>query len=141
MAQRAFDLMCRRANARQTGGRPLVDYQLVQQMIFDSYCEIQSARLMVLNTAELVDRGDQARVEISAIKVQCAGMVHNVVDRAMQVHGGEGMTSDTPLEAMYRHARYGRIVDGPDEVHVQRVARRIARLYGDDGPGWDFAQR
>ena len=141
MAQRAFDLMCQRANARQTGGRPLVDYQLVQQMIFDSYCEIQSARLMVLNTAELVDRGDQARVEISAIKVQCARMVHNVVDRAMQVHGGEGMTSDTPLEAMYRHARYGRIVDGPDEVHVQRVARRIARRYSDGGSGWDFAER
>ena len=141
MAQRAFDLMCRRANARQTGGRPLVDYQLVQQMIFDSYCEIQGARLMVLHTAELIDRGDQARVEISAIKVQCARMVHNVVDRAMQVHGGEGMTSDTPLEAMYRHARYGRIVDGPDEVHVQRVARRVARLYGDGGDGWDFALR
>ena len=141
MAQRAFDLLCRRANVRQTGGRPLADYQLVQQMIFDSYCEIQSARLMVLHTAELVDRGDQARVEISAIKVQCARMVHNVVDRAMQVHGGEGMTSDTPLEAMYRHARYGRIVDGPDEVHVQRVARRVARHYGDGGPGWDFALR
>jgi acyl-CoA dehydrogenase len=141
MAQRAFDLLCRRANARQTGGQPLVDYQLVQQMIFDSYCEIQSARLMVLHTAELVDRGDQARVEISAIKVQCARMVHNVVDRAMQVHGGEGMTSDTPLEAMYRHARYGRIVDGPDEVHVQRVARRIARRYADSADGWDFALR
>ncbi|MEO5839877.1 MAG: acyl-CoA dehydrogenase family protein [Acidimicrobiales bacterium] len=141
MAQRAFDLLCRRANARQTGGRPLADYQLVQQMIFDSYCEIQSARLMVLHTAELIDRGDQARVEISAIKVQCARMVHNVVDRAMQVHGGEGMTSDTPLEAMYRHARYGRIVDGPDEVHVQRVARRVARHYADGGEGWDFALR
>ena len=141
MAQRAFDLLCRRANARQTGGRPLADYQLVQQMIFDSYCEIQSARLMVLHTAELIDRGDQARVEISAIKVQCARMVHNVVDRAMQVYGGEGMTSDTPLEAMYRHARYGRIVDGPDEVHVQRVARRVARHYGDGGAGWDFALR
>ena len=141
MAQRAFDLLCRRANARETGGRPLVDYQLVQQMIFDSYSEIQSARLMVLHTAELIDRGDQARVEISAIKVQCARMVHNVVDRAMQVHGGEGMTSDTPLEAMYRHARYGRIVDGPDEVHVQRVARRVARTYGDEGAGWDFATR
>jgi alkylation response protein AidB-like acyl-CoA dehydrogenase len=141
MAQRAFDLLCRRANARQTGGRPLVEYQLVQQMIFDSYCEIQSARLMVLHTAELIDRGDQARVEISAIKVQCARMVHNVVDRAMQVHGGEGMTSDTPLEAMYRHARYGRIVDGPDEVHVQRVARRVARHYVEGGEGWDFALR
>jgi alkylation response protein AidB-like acyl-CoA dehydrogenase len=144
-AQRAFDLLCRRANDRHTGGRPLADRQLVQKMIFDSYVQIQSARLMVLHTAELVDRGDQARVEISAIKVQCAQMVHDVVDRAMQVHGGEGMTSDTPLETMYRHARYGRIVDGPDEVHVQRVARQIARRYaaaGDDvASAWDFASR
>jgi alkylation response protein AidB-like acyl-CoA dehydrogenase len=141
MAQRAFDLLCTRANSRQTGGRPLVDYQLVQKMIFDSYCEIQSARLMVLHTATLIDNGDQARVEVSAIKVQCAQMVHNVVDRAMQVHGGEGMTSDTPLEAMYRHARYGRIVDGPDEVHIQRVARRIASRYRPGAGGWDFATR
>lgn len=141
VAQRAFDLLCRRANLRQTGGRPLAERQLVQQMIFDSYCEIQSARLLVLHTAELVDRGDEARVEISAIKVACARMVHDVVDRAMQVHGGEGMTDDTPLEAMYRHARYGRIVDGPDEVHVQRVARRISRSYADGGAGWGFADR
>jgi len=141
-AQRAFDLLCRRANDRHTGGRPLADRQLVQKMIFDSYLQIQSARLMVLHTAELVDRGDQARVEISAIKVQCAQMVHDVVDRAMQIYGGEGMTNDLPLESMYRHARYGRIVDGPDEVHVQRVARSISRSYAGDTPtGWDFATR
>ena len=138
-AQRAFDLLCRRANERHTGGRPLADRQLVQQMIFDSYVQIQSARLMVLHTAELIDRGDQARVEVSAIKVQCARMVHDVVDRAIQVYGGQGVTDDLPLESMYRHARYGRIVDGPDEVHVQRVARRISRAY-DEG-GWDFADR
>ena len=144
-AQRAFDLLCRRANERHTGGQPLADRQLVQKMIFDSYVQIQSARLMVLHTAELVDRGDQARVEISAIKVQCAQMVHDVVDRAMQIYGGEGMTNDLPLESMYRHARYGRIVDGPDEVHVQRVARHITRRYAaapdDTTPGWDFAAR
>ena len=141
-AQRAFDLLCRRANDRHTGGRPLADRQLVQKMVFDSYLQIQSARLMVLHTAELVDRGDQARVEISAIKVQCAQMVHDVVDRAMQIYGGEGMTNDLPLESMYRHARYGRIVDGPDEVHVQRVARSISRSYAGDTPtGWDFATR
>ncbi len=139
MAQRAFDLLCRRANQRHTGGRPLAERQLVQKMIFDSYCQIQSARLLVLHTAELVDGGDEARVEVSAIKVVCAAMVHDVVDRAMQVHGGEGMTDLTPLEAMYRHARYGRIVDGPDEVHIQRVGRDLARRYRDDGGGWDFA--
>jgi alkylation response protein AidB-like acyl-CoA dehydrogenase len=138
MAQRAFDLLCARANERHTGGRPLLDRQLIQKMIFDSYCDIQSARLMVLHAAELIDRGDQARIEISAIKVRCAQMVHDVVDRAMQVYGGEGMTNDTPLQAMYRHARYGRIVDGPDEVHVQRVARRLGSTY-ERGERWDFS--
>jgi alkylation response protein AidB-like acyl-CoA dehydrogenase len=116
----------------------LLDRQLVQKMIFDSYCDIHASRLMVLHAAEVLDRGEQARVEISAVKVRCAQMVHDVVDRAMQVHGGEGMTSDTPLESMYRHARYGRIVDGPDEVHVQRVARRIGAHYR-RGEAWDFA--
>jgi alkylation response protein AidB-like acyl-CoA dehydrogenase len=141
MAQRAFDLLCRRANDRETGGRPLAERQLVQKMIFDSYCQIQSNRLLVLHTAELVDRGDEGRVEVSAIKVACAAMVHDVVDRAMQVYGGEGMTNLTPLESMYRHARYGRIVDGPDEVHVQRVARLLARCYRGGADGWDFASR
>jgi acyl-CoA dehydrogenase len=138
MAQRAFDLLCQRAHERQTGGAPLLDRQLVQKMIFDSYCDIHASRMMVLHAAEVLDRGEQARVEISAVKVRCAQMVHDVVDRAMQIHGGEGMTSDTPLESMYRHARYGRIVDGPDEVHVQRVALRIGSLYR-KGETWDFA--
>jgi acyl-CoA dehydrogenase len=139
MAQRAFDLLCRRANDRQTGGRPLADRQLVQKMVFDSYCQIHSARLLVLHAAEILDGGGEARLEVSAIKVVCAQMVHDVVDRAMQVWGGEGMTDATPLEAMYRHARYGRIVDGPDEVHIQRVARLITKRFTDSGEGWDFA--
>jgi len=141
MAQRAFDLMCRRANERHTGGRPLAERQLIQRMIFDSYCEIHTARLMVLHAAELIESGDEARVEISAVKVRCAQLAHDVVDRAMQVYGGEGMTDDTPLQSMYRHARYGRVVDGPDEVHIQRVARQISRRYAEGGPGWDFADR
>lgn len=139
MAQRAFDLLCRRANERFTGGRPLADRQLVQQMIFESYCQIQTARLMVLDAALLVDRGEQARVELSALKVLCARMVRDVVDRAMQVYGGEGMTDLTPLESMYRSARYGRIVDGPDEVHVQRVARIVSRAVSLEG-GWEFGR-
>jgi len=138
LAQRAFDLLCQRANSRMTGGRPLADRQLVQQMIFESYCQIQAARALVLGAAERIDRGEQARVEVSAVKVVCARMVHDVVDRAMQVHGGEGMTDDTPLESMYRSARYGRIVDGPDEVHVARVARLVSRHVAEHG-GWDFA--
>ena len=140
MAERAFDLLCRRANERDTGGRPLADRQLVQQMIFDSYCQIQSARLLVLQAAQILDGGGEARLEVSAIKVVCAQMVHDVVDRAMQVWGGQGMTDDLPLEAMYRHARYGRIVDGPDEVHIQRVSRLISKKYAEGGlDSWDFA--
>jgi alkylation response protein AidB-like acyl-CoA dehydrogenase len=138
MAQRAFDLLVRRANERVTGGRPLAERQMVQQMVFDSYCQIQAARLLVLDAARKLDRGDQARLEVSAVKVVCARMAHDVVDRAMQVHGGEGMTDDTPLQSMYRHARYGRVVDGPDEVHVARVARILARHVAQDG-GWDFS--
>jgi acyl-CoA dehydrogenase len=107
-------------------------------MIFDSYCQIQSARVLVLDAAERVDQGGEARMEISAVKVLCARLAHDVIDRAMQVHGGEGMTDLTPLEAMYRHARYGRIVDGPDEVHIQRVARIISRHYA-KSTSWDFA--
>ncbi len=140
MAERAFDLLCRRANERETGGRPLADRQLVQKMIFDSYCQIQSARLLVLQAAQVLDGGGEARLEVSAIKVVCAQMVHDVVDRAMQVWGGQGMTDDLPLEAMYRHARYGRIVDGPDEVHIQRVSRLISKTYAEGGlDSWDFA--
>ena len=140
MAERAFDLLCRRANERETGGRPLADRQLVQKMIFDSYCQIQSARLLVLQAAQVLDGGAEARLEVSVIKVVCAQMVHDVVDRAMQVWGGQGMTDDLPLEAMYRHARYGRIVDGPDEVHIQRVSRLISKKYAEGGlDRWDFA--
>ena len=67
-------------------------------------------------------------------------MLHNVVDRAIQVHGALGLTSDTPLDRMYRHAREARIYDGPDEVHIQSVARRYLKAYRDDGPGIDFGE-
>jgi alkylation response protein AidB-like acyl-CoA dehydrogenase len=67
-------------------------------------------------------------------------MVHNVIDRAIQVHGAMGVTIDTPLERMYRHARFARIYDGPDEVHVESVAKRILKIYARHG-GWDFADR
>lgn len=139
-AQRAFDLLCRRANSRETGGVPLADRQLVQQMVFDSYAEIQGARLMVLDAAAKLEAGGQARVEVSTIKVVCARMLGNVVDRAMQIHGAEGLSQRLPLEVMYREARYGRIVDGPDEVHIQRVGRSILREYR-QGRDWDFGYR
>ena len=139
-AQRAFDLMCRRLHARSAFGEPLARKQLMQQHVFDSYQEIQACRLLTLHAAHKIDSGGQARVEISAIKVAGARMLHNVIDRAIQVHGAEGLTDDTPLGRMYRHAREGRIYDGPDEVHISRTAERILAEY-ENGGGWEFGLR
>jgi alkylation response protein AidB-like acyl-CoA dehydrogenase len=137
-AQRAFDLMCDRANNRVAFGEPLSKKQLIQKMVFDSYSEIQAARLLTLAAAHKIDQGDQARIEIGVIKVVGASMLHNVIDRAIQVHGAMGVTDDLPLERMYRAARFARIYDGPDEVHIQSVARRVLKEYR-DGTGVDFA--
>ena len=139
-AQRAFELMCRRLDERSAFGGKLSSKQLMQQHVFESYAEIQSARLLTLHAAHAIDRGEQARVEIGAIKVVGARMLHNVIDRAIQVHGAAGLTDDTPLSHMYRAARFARIYDGPDEVHVHTVARRILRRYEADGSGFDFAR-
>lgn len=139
-AQRAFDLMCRRANERVAFGGPLASKQLVQKMVFDSASEIQASRLLTLDAARKIDAGEDARTEIALIKVVGAQMVHNVIDRSIQVHGAMGVTIDTPLERMYRHARFARIYDGPDEVHIESVAKRILRSYAQGGD-WDFAER
>jgi alkylation response protein AidB-like acyl-CoA dehydrogenase len=139
-AQRAFDLMCRRANERVAFGGPLAGKQLVQKMVFDSAADIQACRLLTLDAARKLDAGDDARTEIAVIKVVGAQMVHGVIDRAIQVHGALGVTIDTPLERMYRHARFARIYDGPDEVHIESVVRRILKTYAGGGE-WDFAAR
>jgi alkylation response protein AidB-like acyl-CoA dehydrogenase len=139
-AQRAFDLMCERANSRVAFGSPLADKQQVQQMIFETAAEIQACRLLTLDAAHKIDSGDPARVEIGIIKVVGAQMLHNAIDRAIQVFGAKGVSADTPLERMYRHARFGRIYDGPDEVHRVSVARQILRAYK-KGDTWDFGLR
>jgi alkylation response protein AidB-like acyl-CoA dehydrogenase len=126
-ARRAFELMCDRLNSRTAFGEPLAAKQLMQQHVFDSYAEIQAARLLTLHAAERIDAGDQARVEIGTVKVVGARMLHNVIDRAIQVHGAAGLTDDTPLSRMYRNARQARLYDGPDEVHIQSTARRLLR--------------
>jgi alkylation response protein AidB-like acyl-CoA dehydrogenase len=136
-AQRAFDLMCERANARRAFGTTLAEKQFVQGMVFESAAEIQACRLLTLDAAHKIDQGDPARVEIGLIKVVGARMLHNVIDRAIQVHGAKGLTADTPLERMYRAARFGRIYDGPDEVHMATVARLLLRRYR-DGQRVDF---
>jgi alkylation response protein AidB-like acyl-CoA dehydrogenase len=132
ICERAFDLMCRWAATRRTApDRTLGSRQIVQAWIAESRAEINAARLMVLQTAWMIDRDGPyaAREEISLIKFYVAGVLQRVLDRAIQVHGGMGMTDDLPLAYWYRHERAARIYDGPDEVHKLVVARRILREY------------
>lgn len=133
-AQRAFELMCDRALTRYTHGSLLAEKGVIQQMIAESAAEIQGHRLMTLDAAHALDQGTEARVEISLIKFHGAKMLHNVVDRAIQVHGALGVTADRPLDKMYREARYARLYDGPDEVHHMVVARNLLRNYKDRAP-------
>ena len=135
--QRAFDLMCAYSLERKTFGEPLADKQTIQNWIAESAAEIQACRLLTMQAAQRIDDGDEARVEVSALKFYAAKILNDVIDRALQVHGGLGMTDDTPLASMWRHARAGRIYDGPDEVHKMVVARRILRAYADGGT-WRF---
>ena len=128
-AQRSFEMMCAYALERKSFGEPLAKKQTVQNWIADSAAEINAARLMTLNAAWKLDRGDDARVEISLIKFFGARVLHDVIDRAIQVHGALGYSKDTPLEMFYRDARAARIYDGPDEVHRQVVAQRILKTF------------
>jgi acyl-CoA dehydrogenase len=133
IAERAFDLMCRRAAERELApGEPLGSKQAVQHWIAESRAEIHASRLMVLDAAERIDRegAPAARVDISLIKFFVAGVLQRVIDRAIQTHGALGLTDDTPLASMARHERAARIYDGPDEVHKSVVAREILRPYG-----------
>lgn len=138
-AERAFELLVTRAINRQTFGGPLADKQTVQNWIADSAAEIQAARLLTLNAAAKIDAGDEARVEISLIKFYGAKVLHDVIDRAIQVHGAMGVSEDTPLARMYRHARFARIYDGPDEVHRMVVSRRIVKEFK-SGRKFDFSR-
>jgi len=130
-ARRAFDMLCERALQREAFGGPLAKKQTVQNWIADSAAEMQAARLMTLHAAWVIDQqgAGAARKEISLIKFYGAKVLHDVIDRAIQLHGSWGYSSDLPLEAMYRHARAARLYDGPDEVHRQSVARYILRDY------------
>jgi acyl-CoA dehydrogenase len=125
-AERAFEMMCRRANERRAFGGALGDKQFVQDFIARSRMEIDGARLMVLHAAWKMDvEGKRAaRQEISMIKVVAANVFMDVLDRAIQVHGALGVSDDTPLALMWRQGRWLRLADGPDEVHKMVIAMR-----------------
>lgn len=131
MAERAFDLMCSRALARETFGQPIAEHGIVQDWIAEARIAIEQARLLTLKTAWLIDtvgvKG--ARIEISAIKVVVPRMAVQIVDRAIQAFGAGGLSSDYPLAGYYAHLRTLMIADGPDEVHKRSVARRELKRY------------
>ena len=132
ICERSFELMCRRAAAREIApGKPLASRQIVQAWIAESRAAINAARLMVLDAAWKIDRRGfaAAREEVSLIKFFVADVLMQVVDRAIQVHGALGVSSDTVLAFFYAHERGARIYDGPDEVHKMVVARPITERY------------
>jgi acyl-CoA dehydrogenase len=126
MAERALDLMVDRARTREAFGRPLADQGLVRAAIAESRMQIDQARLLVLATAHAIDTvgARAARAQVAAIKIVAARAACEVIDRAIQVHGGGGVSQDFPLARFYAGARTLRLVDGPDEVHLRTVAKQ-----------------
>jgi len=125
VAERALELMCRRAAERETWGRLLADRGVTQERIAQSRIEIEMCRLLTMKAAWMMDTAGnkEARMEIAMIKVAAPKMALDVIDRALQVHGGGGMSDDFPIAYMAAHTRAMRIFDGPDEVHRQQIAR------------------
>ena len=130
MAQRALEMMMDYARQRVTFGQPLSERQAVQFMIADSAMEIRAARLMVYDTAWRHDQGQDVRDESYMTKVYCTEMATRVVDRAIQIHGGIGLTRELPLEYWYRYLRTARITEGVTEVLRWRMARNLIRARG-----------
>lgn len=131
-AQRALELMCQRATSRVAFGKPLSEQGVIQEWIAQSYLEIEQARLLTLKAAWMIDTLGKkaAQKEIAMIKIAAPEVFTNVVNRAMQVFGGAGLSNDFPLAAMWAHARTIHIVDGPDEVHKRSLAKSVIRQFG-----------
>jgi acyl-CoA dehydrogenase len=136
MAERALEMMCQRVAARSTFGRPIIDHGAVQRWISEARVRIEQVRLLVMKTAWLMDtvgnRG--ARIEVSAIKVAAPEVARWVIDRAIQAHGGAGVSQDFLLAELYAVARILQIADGPDEVHHMAIARRESSRYRQSVP-------
>ncbi len=134
-AERALQLMCRRVTGRTAFGRPLAEQGVIQDWIAESRVRIESARLLVLKTAWLMDTAGNkgAHTEIQAIKVATPAMAEWVIDKAIQAHGAAGVSQDLPLAHLWASARSLRFADGPDEVHKRSLARRELRHYTGGG--------
>jgi acyl-CoA dehydrogenase len=130
-AERGLELMCARAASRQTFGQAVADHGVVQHWIAQSRLRIEQARLLVLKTAWLMDTVGNAgaHTEIQAIKIAVPRTVEWILDKAIQVHGGAGVSGDTPLAMLWSNARTLRLADGPDEVHERSLARSELRRY------------
>ncbi len=130
-AERALDLLCERAQERVTFGRPIAERSNIQDWIAESRIELEMIRLLTMKTAFLMDTigNKYARTEIAAIKVAAPQVALKVIDRAIQVHGGGGVSDDFPLAALYAHQRTLRLADGPDEVHKRTIAREELRRF------------
>ncbi|MFD4358117.1 acyl-CoA dehydrogenase family protein [Nocardia sp. NPDC058518] len=131
MAERALEMMCKRAQARVTFGKPLADNANIQDWIAESRIDIEMIRLLTLKAAHLMDTvgNKAARTEIAAIKVAAPNIALKVVDRAIQVHGAGGVSDDFPLAAAWAQLRTLRLADGPDEVHKRAIARQELRKW------------
>ena len=125
LAERSLEAMCRRALDRVAFGKPLAEQGVVMEQIANSRIEIDQARLLTMNAARMMDAvgNKAARGEISMIKVVAPNMAQNVIDRAIQIHGGAGVTNDFGLAYAWARTRILRLADGPDEVHRRAVAR------------------
>jgi acyl-CoA dehydrogenase len=129
VSQRALELMCQRAASRVAFGKPLSEQGMVQDWIAQSQLEIEQARLLTLKTAWMIDNLGKkaAQNEIAMIKIVVPQVHTNVVNRAIQVFGGAGMSDDFPLASMWAHGRTLHIADGPDEVHKRALAKAVVR--------------
>ena len=129
MATRCLELMCERVEQRTAFGEKLSEKTSIQHDIARSRCDIEQCRLLVLAAADKMDQygPKEARDFISMVKIVAPAMCHRVADRALQAHGGMGVTQDTPINRIYMTSRYCQIADGPDEVHMSQLARRTIR--------------
>ncbi len=132
-AEKVLEIMTRRAMERRLHGGVLADKQLIQAMIAESTLELYAGKLMVLHAAYLIEKEKPFRQEVSMAKHHVANMLWKVIDRAIQVHGALGYSTDSPLESMMRHARSARLVDGADEVHLSQIALHVIEAVREDG--------